>query len=105
MIIVGLIRESKFPGDPHVALTPAQWRWLKKKFTAHNLNTNVGLMAVGNLPNELPKDAICYFVEQLIIYIAGRSQWRKQSIRQGNHFEERKLYPMIRIFEKLRHWR
>jgi saccharopine dehydrogenase (NAD+, L-lysine forming) len=37
--------------------------------TASYLSTSVDLMAVGNLPNELPRDASRYFGEQLIKYI------------------------------------
>jgi saccharopine dehydrogenase (NAD+, L-lysine forming) len=37
--------------------------------TAPYLPTSVDMMAVGNLPNELPKDASRYFGEQLIKYV------------------------------------
>jgi saccharopine dehydrogenase (NAD+, L-lysine-forming) len=37
--------------------------------TAPYLSTSVDVMAVGNLPNELPKDASRYFGEQLIKYV------------------------------------
>ena len=37
--------------------------------TAPYLHNSVDVMAVGNLPNELPKDASRYFGEQLIKYI------------------------------------
>ncbi len=37
--------------------------------TAAYLNTGVDVMAVGNLPNELPRDASRYFGEQLIKYV------------------------------------
>ncbi len=37
--------------------------------TAPYLSTSVDVMAVGNLPNELPRDASKYFGEQLIKYI------------------------------------
>lgn len=37
--------------------------------TAPYLDTSVDVMAVGNLPNELPKDASRYFGEQLIKYV------------------------------------
>jgi len=37
--------------------------------TAPYLQTSIDLMAVGNLPNELPRDASRYFGEQLIKYI------------------------------------
>jgi hypothetical protein len=37
--------------------------------TAPGLPTSVDVMAVGNLPNELPRDASKYFGEQLIKYI------------------------------------
>jgi alanine dehydrogenase len=33
MLVIGLIREGKIPADNRVALTPAQCRWLHKKFT------------------------------------------------------------------------
>lgn len=39
------------------------------KKTAPYLHTSVDVMAVGNLPNELPRDASKYFGEQLIKYI------------------------------------
>ena len=43
----------------------------KKKFTktAPYLPGSVDIMAVGNLPNELPRDASRYFGEQLIKYV------------------------------------
>ncbi len=37
--------------------------------TAPYLPTSVDVMAVGNLPNELPRDASRYFGEQLIKYV------------------------------------
>lgn len=37
--------------------------------TAPYLNSSVDIMAVGNLPNELPRDASRYFGEQLIKYV------------------------------------
>jgi hypothetical protein len=37
--------------------------------TAPFLQTSVDIMAVGNLPNELPRDASRYFGEQLIKYV------------------------------------
>jgi alanine dehydrogenase len=37
--------------------------------TAPYLPNSVDIMAVGNLPNELPRDASRYFGEQLIKYI------------------------------------
>jgi alanine dehydrogenase len=37
--------------------------------TAPYLNTSVDIMAVGNLPNELPRDASRYFGEQLIKHV------------------------------------
>lgn len=39
--------------------------------TAPYLPGSVDVMAVGNLPNELPKDASRYFGEQLIKYVLG----------------------------------
>ena len=45
--------------------------------TAPHLHNSVDVMAVGNLPNELPKDASRYFGEQLIKYILN-------DIRTGN---------------------
>ena len=39
------------------------------KKTAPYLPTSVDVMAVGNLPNELPRDASKYFGEQLLKYI------------------------------------
>ncbi len=45
----------------------------KKVFTktAPYLESSVDMMAVGNLPNELPRDASRYFGEQLLKYILG----------------------------------
>jgi saccharopine dehydrogenase (NAD+, L-lysine-forming) len=37
--------------------------------TAPYLNSSIDIMAVGNLPNELPCDASRYFGEQLIKYV------------------------------------
>jgi alanine dehydrogenase len=37
--------------------------------TAPYLSTGIDVMAVGNLPNELPRDASKYFGEQLIKYV------------------------------------
>jgi hypothetical protein len=37
--------------------------------TAPYLNTSIDIMAVGNLPNELPRDASRYFGEQLIKFV------------------------------------
>lgn len=42
---------------------------LSRKRTAPYLHDSVDIMAVGNLPNELPRDASRYFGEQLIKYI------------------------------------
>jgi len=42
-----------------------------KKRTAPYLPGSIDIMAVGNLPNELPKDASRYFGEQLIKYVLG----------------------------------
>jgi len=44
---------------------------LSGKKTAPYINTSVDVMAVGNLPNELPRDASRFFGEQLIKYILG----------------------------------
>ena len=44
---------------------------LTGKKTAPYINTSVDVMAVGNLPNELPRDASRFFGEQLIKYILG----------------------------------
>jgi hypothetical protein len=41
------------------------------QLTAPYLPGSVDVMAVGNLPNELPKDASRYFGEQLIKYVLG----------------------------------
>lgn len=43
-------------------------RWSRQK-TAPYLETSIDIMAVGNLPNELPRDASRYFGEQLIKYV------------------------------------
>jgi saccharopine dehydrogenase (NAD+, L-lysine-forming) len=45
--------------------------------TAPYTNTSIDLMAVGNLPNELPRDASRYFGEQLIKYVL-------EDIHKGN---------------------
>ncbi|HZZ76027.1 MAG TPA: alanine dehydrogenase, partial [Puia sp.] len=37
--------------------------------TAPYLKNSIDVMAVGNLPNELPRDASRYFGEQLIKYV------------------------------------
>jgi len=37
--------------------------------TAPYLQNSIDIMAVGNLPNELPRDASRYFGEQLIKYV------------------------------------
>ena len=37
--------------------------------TAPYLRNSIDIMAVGNLPNELPRDASRYFGEQLIKYV------------------------------------
>lgn len=42
---------------------------LSRKKTAPYLSGSVDLMAVGNLPNELPRDASRYFGEQIIKYL------------------------------------
>jgi hypothetical protein len=42
---------------------------LTGKKTAPYLSSSVDVMAVGNLPNELPRDASRFFGEQLIKYI------------------------------------
>jgi saccharopine dehydrogenase (NAD+, L-lysine-forming) len=42
---------------------------LSRKLTAAYLEGSVDVMAVGNLPNELPRDASRYFGEQLIKYV------------------------------------
>lgn len=39
--------------------------------TAPYLNSSIDIVAVGNLPNELPRDASRYFGEQLIKYVLG----------------------------------
>ena len=57
----------------------------KKTFqkTAPYLPTSVDIMAVGNLPNELPRDASRYFGEQLIKHILG------DLVKGGNHVIEK----------------
>ena len=42
---------------------------ITKEKTAANLHSSIDIMAVGNLPNELPRDASQYFGEQLIKYV------------------------------------
>jgi alanine dehydrogenase len=42
---------------------------LSRKRTAPYLSGSIDMMAVGNLPNELPRDASRYFGEQLIKYV------------------------------------
>ena len=42
---------------------------ISREKTASYLDTSVDVMAVGNLPNELPRDASRYFGEQLIKYV------------------------------------
>ena len=42
---------------------------ISKKKTAPYLQNSIDIMAVGNLPNELPRDASQYFGEQLIKYV------------------------------------
>ena len=42
---------------------------IKGEKTAPYIDGSVDIMAVGNLPNELPRDASRYFGEQLIKYI------------------------------------
>ena len=37
--------------------------------TAPYIDNSIDIMAVGNLPNELPRDASRYFGEQLIKYV------------------------------------
>ena len=39
------------------------------KKTAPYIDNSIDIMAVGNLPNELPRDASRYFGEQLIKYV------------------------------------
>jgi len=42
---------------------------MSREKTAPYIDGSVDIMAVGNLPNELPRDASRYFGEQLIKYI------------------------------------
>ena len=42
---------------------------ISKEKTAPYLHNSIDIMAVGNLPNELPRDASQYFGEQLIKYV------------------------------------
>ena len=42
---------------------------ITKEKTASYLHGSIDIMAVGNLPNELPRDASQYFGEQLIKYV------------------------------------
>jgi saccharopine dehydrogenase (NAD+, L-lysine-forming) len=42
---------------------------ITKEKTAPYLHSSIDVMAVGNLPNELPRDASQYFGEQLIKYV------------------------------------
>jgi hypothetical protein len=42
---------------------------ITKQKTAPYLHSSIDVMAVGNLPNELPRDASQYFGEQLIKYV------------------------------------
>jgi alanine dehydrogenase len=75
---------------------------LTGKRTQPYLENSVDVMAVGNLPNELPRDASRYFGEQLIKYvlddlIAGGSQIIKNAtiVREGKlttPFEYMKKY-------------
>ena len=46
-----------------------EWIEIRLQKTAPYLPSSIDVMAVGNLPNELPRDASRYFGEQLIKYI------------------------------------
>ena len=50
--------------NPYMALTGIHF-----EKTAPYLPGSIDIMAVGNLPNELPRDASRYFGEQLIKYV------------------------------------
>ena len=46
-----------------------EWTGIAWRKTAPYLPNSIDVMAVGNLPNELPRDASRYFGEQLIKYV------------------------------------
>lgn len=61
--------------------------------TAPYLNSSVDVIAVGNLPNELPKDASKYFGEQLIKYIVDDLGSGSEILRKATIAGEGKLMP------------
>ena len=62
--------------------------------TAAFLNTSVDIMAVGNLPNELPRDASRYFGEQLIKYVLDDiRKGTSTTIERATILQEGKLTP------------
>lgn len=59
--------------------------------TAPYISGSVDMLAVGNLPNELPKDASKYFGEQLIKYIVDDLQSGSETIRKATFVDNGKL--------------
>ena len=59
--------------------------------TAPYLNTSVDVMAVGNLPNELPRDASRFFGEQLIKHVLGDIIKGSVTIDKATMLKEGKL--------------
>lgn len=57
------------------------------------LNGSVDIMAVGNLPNELPRDASTFFGEQLIKYIIGDLEKGSKIIKEATLTEKGEITP------------
>ena len=66
--------------------------------TAPYLPNSIDIMAVGNLPNELPRDASRYFGEQLIKYVlddlikGGSSIIERATMTENGHLTEHYMY-------------
>ena len=61
--------------------------------TAPYLNTSVDIMAVGNLPNELPRDASRFFGEQLIKHVLSDYIKGSSIIEKATMLKQGKLTP------------
>ena len=67
--------------------------------TAAYLKTGIDVMAVGNLPNELPRDASRFFGEQLIKHVLGDYVNGSRIIENATILKQGKLTPNFEYLE------
>ncbi len=73
---------------------------LTGKKTAPYLQTSIDVMAVGNLPNELPRDASRFFGEQLIKYVLNDYLNGSRMIENATILKQGKLTPSFEYLKE-----